>query len=99
MIVQIKPGVRVKGLSNELLLAVLIAQTIYNETEPSMVITSVTDGKHSANSLHYTGDAVDLRLPMQSTRDQIVSQLKTALGDSYDVILEVDHIHIEYDPR
>jgi hypothetical protein len=99
MIVSIKQGVRVKGLSNEILLAVLIAQSIYTETEHSLVITSVTDGRHSAGSLHYTGDAIDLRLPTPSTRDQIVSQLRTALGDSYDVLLEADHIHIEYDPR
>jgi hypothetical protein len=99
MIVSIKQGVRVKGLSNEILLAVLIAQSVYAETEHSLVITSVTDGKHSVGSLHYTGDAIDLRLPAPSTRDQIVSQLRTALGDSYDVLLEVDHIHIEYDPR
>lgn len=99
MIVSIKPGVRVRGLSNEILLAIVIAQSVYSETEASMTITSLSDGKHSVNSLHHTGDAVDLRMPMPVTREQIVSQLKKALGADYDVILEVDHIHIEYDPK
>lgn len=99
MIVSIKPGVRVRGLSNEILLAIMIAQSVYSETEASMTITSLSDGRHSTNSLHHTGDAVDLRLPMPVTREQIMSQLKKALGADYDVILEVDHIHIEYDPK
>jgi hypothetical protein len=99
MIVSIKPGVRVRGLSNEILLAIIIAESIYRETQGLMVITSLTDGKHSAGSLHYTGEAVDLRLPSTIMIDQIVSQLKSALGSSYDVIHEVDHIHIEYDPK
>lgn len=99
MIVSIKPGVRVRGLSNEILLAIVIAQSVYSETEASMTITSLSDGKHSVNSLHHAGDAVDLRMPMPVTREQIVSQLKKALGADYDVILEIDHIHIEYDPK
>lgn len=99
MIVSIKPGVRVRGLSNELLLAIIIAESVFQETESSMTITSLTDGKHSVSSYHYTGDAVDLRLPSTVTRDQLLAQLKKALGTDYDVILEVDHIHIEYDPK
>jgi len=99
MIVSIKPGVRVRGLSNEILLAIIIAESIYRETQGLMVITSLTDGKHSVGSLHYTGDAVDLRLPSTVTIDQVVLQLKSALGSSYDVILETDHIHVEYDPK
>lgn len=99
MIVSIKPGVRVRGLSNEILLAIMIAESVYRETEQSMVVTSLTDGKHSANSRHYTGDAVDLRLPMPTTKLQIVSRLIAALGVDYDVVLENDHIHIEYDPK
>lgn len=99
MIVSIKQGVRVRGLSNEILLAIIIAQSVYSETEPSLTITSLTDGRHGIGSLHHSGDAVDLRLPMPVTRDQIVSQLRNALGANYDVVLESDHIHVEYDPK
>ena len=99
MIVSIKQGVRVRGLSNEILLAIMIAQSVYSETESSLTITSLTDGRHGIGSLHHAGDAVDLRLPMPVTRDQIVSQLRNALGANYDVVLESDHIHVEYDPK
>lgn len=65
-----------------------------------MVITSVSDGVHRAGSRHYTGEAFDIR-----TRDlevevvlSLVRELKAALGKSFDVVLEVDHVHVEYDP-
>lgn len=99
MIIALKSDVRPRGLSNEILLAIFIAASIYDDTEQTMTITSLTDGKHGANSLHYTGDAVDLRLPMPVVTAQIVTRLKQSLGKSYDVVLETDHIHIEYDPK
>lgn len=85
-------------MSNEILLAIVIAQTIYNDTEHNMVITSLTDGDHMAGSLHNCGDAVDLRLPDNSAPVVMASRLRDALGSSYDVLLEKDHIHVEYDP-
>lgn len=95
--IAIKAGVRVRGISNEILLALIIAESVFKDSESAMTITSLTDGKHSANSLHYTGDAVDLRLPANPTL--MVDVLRTSLGLSYDVVLESDHIHIEYDPK
>lgn len=65
-----------------------------------MVITSACDGTHIVGSRHFTGEAIDLR-----TRDlevdvalQLRRELKALLGVAFDVVLEVDHIHIEYDP-
>ncbi len=64
------------------------------------IITSGRDGKHSANSLHYSGNALDLR-----TRDLRDDQkqryrkvLADELGPDFDVVLEKSHIHLEYDP-
>lgn len=98
MIISLKSDVRAQGLSNEILLAIIIAASIYEQSENSMTITSLTDGRHREGSLHYTGDAVDLRLPKQNTAG-LVAALRDALGLHYDVILESDHIHIEHDPR
>jgi hypothetical protein len=56
-------------------------------------------------SKHYAGLAMDLRLPShptigqsQDTDMQVVVELGTALGDEWDVVLEKDHVHCEYDP-
>jgi hypothetical protein len=65
------------------------------------VVTSVVDGKHSHGSLHYAGYAMDLRTRHLTPTDQslIVSALKKALTDEFDIVLEENHIHIEYQPK
>ena len=50
------------------------------------------------SSLHYDDNAIDLRKsPVNS--NNIVEALKKALGISYNIVLESDHIHLEYDPK
>ena len=65
------------------------------------VITSILDGTHGKHSLHYIGDAFDMRtfIYSHSELSKIVQELTTQLGSNYDVVLESDHIHIEYDPK
>lgn len=68
--------------------------------------TSINDGKHSANSLHYSGMAVDMRskhLTQEESR-KVFFALRNDLGGDYDVLLEAEntdneHLHIEYDPK
>lgn len=52
------------------------------------------------NSLHYTGNAFDLRVWIytEKQRKALLTQLRKKLGIDYDVVDEVDHLHIEYDP-
>ena len=64
------------------------------------IITSALDGKHSTNSLHYSGNAIDLR-----TRDLPIllkhhywQLLRDRLGDDFDVVKEATHVHVEFDP-
>ena len=65
------------------------------------IITSARDGKHSTNSLHYVGKALDMR-----TRDltdaqiqALAGELREWLGPDFDVVVERTHIHVEYDPK
>jgi hypothetical protein len=97
-VIAIKPGVRVLGMKPEILLAIEIAHTLFQEQAQYLTITSVTDGAHMAGSLHHAGLAVDLRLP-SANADKIIAQLAIRLGAEYDVVLEQDHIHVEYDPK
>jgi len=97
---KIKSGVEVNGLKVEILLAVIIAREIYASLGVELVITEATGGKHGHGSFHYIGMAIDLR-----TRDfmdkgrQASDLLKKFLGEEYDVVLEKDHIHIEFNPK
>ena len=65
------------------------------------VVTSGRDSKHMTGSKHYTGNALDFRTHNFSpeTLAQIMSSMKARLGRDYDVVLESDHLHVEYDPR
>lgn len=96
-----KQGVRMDGLQPQIVLAILIAESVYRSFGRDLLfITSISDGIHSPNSLHYSGNAVDLRImgidPFIVTN--IKNKLSAYLGDNYDVVLEKTHIHIEYDP-
>ena len=101
---KLKPGVRLLGVQPQLIVALLIADSVWHAFKlPEMTVTSVTDGTHSKRSLHYKGMAADIR-----TRDldpdlvpKLVGILKQWLGDEYDVVLETSppHIHVEWDPE
>lgn len=94
MAVGIKPGVTPANL----IIAAAIAN-VAEEQKLNLVITAGTDGKHMVGSRHYTGQALDLRTS-NLTDPQVASvmaALKFRLGSHYDVLLEKDHVHIEWD--
>lgn len=64
----------------------------------SLTITSARDGAHIPSSFHYTGNAIDLRSRDLPDSIGMAGELTTELGPDYDVILEKDHIHVEYHP-
>lgn len=100
-----RPGVRLNGGHLRTKIAVMV--NVAFETAPllaggQLVITSANDGKHMKGSRHYSDDAFDLRirniLPGGSAKAW-VARMQERLGDDYDVVLEEDHIHVEYDPK
>ena len=95
----IKNGVDLRGLSPQMALAYTIACKCYGQYD--CVITSANDSKHGPNSLHYKGQALDLRtrhLPEPAVQG-IIDKLKVSLGEQFDVVLEADHFHLEYQPK
>jgi hypothetical protein len=100
---QIKPGVTfgttLKPTTRRMVDA---AEYVFGQYGIVPVITSGTDGTHRANSLHYSGDALDFRRwdsDRAGVTQAVLTGLRYYLGDGYDVILEPDHFHIEYDPN
>ena len=82
-----------------LLLAMIIANEVYDSHSVEFVITSLLDGKHSERSLHYTGCAFDCRIYGEDVTASIVNDLRHKLNHHYDVVLEGNHIHVEFQPR
>ena len=62
-------------------------------------ITSVRDGVHMPGSFHYSGLAFDIRIfDLRGVLAHVVAdRLREALGSLFTVVLEQDHIHVEFD--
>ena len=95
---KIKEGV-ILSESSAIPIALQIIEPILKKHGQELVITSMMDGQHMTGSKHYEGQAVDLRIWDLHHKDSCVSKMRTALGENYDVVLESDHIHLEYDPK
>lgn len=96
---KVKNGVSLIGLKIEMRKVLLMVDYVYKKHNQEMVITSGTEGIHSAGSLHYYGYALDFRTSFftQDEVTQVVDELRKLLTNDYDVIEHKTHIHIEYD--
>jgi uncharacterized protein YcbK (DUF882 family) len=103
--IHIKPGVNITNISSLMKVAIQKTYEQFVRYNCNMVITSATrnptDNKAVngiPNSRHLYGLAIDVRiweLPNKHVfRDELAQTLKPF---GYDVILEDDHIHIEYE--
>lgn len=95
---KLKPGVKIGGIRPELALGLMVAQSLWSK---ELVVTAVVDGQHSRGSLHYAGQAADLRTRDLSEAEmaQVKAQLGEALGAEFDVVVEADHMHLEWQPK
>ena len=102
MAINLKYDVSSDGIEPEGAYIVMVAHRVWQRyLRRDLTVTSITDGEHSANSLHYQGRAIDLRNRNLEDHEQEVAlrELRRHLGKDYDVVLEPTHIHVEYDPK
>lgn len=92
-----KEGVVWTNMCPEIEDAAKIVERVYQDFNTELIITSGRDGQHKTGSRHYEGKAFDVRTWNMIAR--LVEVLKQKLGKEYDVVLEADHIHVEYDPK
>ncbi|WP_346856591.1 hypothetical protein [uncultured Draconibacterium sp.] len=102
-VIVFRKGIRMKLTpSKEIQHAMAVADNLSRSVAgKEAVVTSILDGKHSKESKHYDGNAFDLRTYIYTTEqiNDLIELLRNELGRDYDVVLEGDHIHIEYDPK
>jgi len=106
--IRIKQGAVIQGLHIEMHRVLKLVPKVWAEFGylPWAAVTSGLDGEHGWDSLHPFGRAVDLRTWKNDAGEQIdlptkqkmARRLQTLLGTDYDVVVEGDHIHVEYDP-
>lgn len=96
----LKPGVRFENISDSIVDQLPTICRVYRSFGQTCTITSARDGTHMAGSKHYTGEAIDLRTRDFSLpeRREVHQTLQIVLGSDFDVVLEKDHIHLEFDP-
>jgi hypothetical protein len=100
---KLKPGVNAEGVQPPTWYMLGVAEMVYSEFNEEMVVTSLTDGIHpDVKNIHGRGYAADLRIAglapdrPKDIRDELQRRL-FPLG--YDIVLEADHIHAEWDPK
>lgn len=97
---------RVFGTQPEMVMASMIVAFIWLEFFPGVecVVTEGSGGKHKDGSRHYVGFGKDYRIfnlpePKSESVDRAAKEMRRRLGPDYDVIIEIDHIHVEFDPK
>ena len=70
----------------------------YNGMNYVMTITSGNE-KHMSNSLHYENKAIDIRIRDMKYPELTAKLIKLTYDKELDVVVEKDHIHIEYQPK
>jgi hypothetical protein len=100
MALKFKVGVelRVTEAINKILDGVHLA---YFAVGKVCMVTSGRDGEHQKASKHYQDMALDFRtFHLQFNElDTIVQAAKNTLGKDFDVVVEHDHLHVEFDPK
>ena len=99
--VKIKPGVcfhHMTFLLPEVLRIIYIVQKVA-PMNYEITITSGCEGDHIVNSSHYKGKAFDFRIrdfPKDKHLTVWKDRIQSALGSCYFVLLEDDHLHVQY---
>ncbi len=98
---QIKSGASLNGLKDEMRPALIAANAIWQEYGKELVVTSGTDGCHSAGSLHYYGYALDFRTNYfnDEQKKTVGEKLKRVLSEfhqNFVVAIEDTHIHVQF---
>lgn len=96
-------GISAYGLQPEMLWALDRTVEVWNGHGIKYVtVTSGRGGLHGEKSLHNSGHASDVRrweFDAQLLKEKVIPKLKKKLGDQFDVVLESNHIHIEFQPK
>jgi hypothetical protein len=95
----LKKGISLSKLQTCMAPALITCQEMFDRTTIDLVITSGNDGNHMEGSKHYEGLAFDIRSRELSAiqKTTFIEFLRNRHDNCYDIILESDHIHIEYD--
>lgn len=85
-------------LRKEIRVGMWAVEFVYSRHGWDLQLYHTFDGEHMEGSLHFKNRAVDLSLPPVAYAG-LAGEIKLVLGDEYDVIVEAECLHIEWDPK
>jgi len=85
-------------LRKEIRQALFVCELLYTRYLMEFEIYHTYDGKHMEGSLHFKNRAFDGGLPTVN-RAECIEAVKTFLGPEYDVMVEDECLHVEWDPK
>ena len=88
----------IETLRSEIRLAIRLADFLFKCFGMELEVTWTTGGNHKEGSLHPKRRAFDC-LKLGEKQESLVVGLRSILGPDYDVLVEADHLHIEWDPK
>jgi hypothetical protein len=96
-----EPSFRLGVLHQEIAIVLHHASIWSRLANVDLVVNCGSNGKHNPGTLHPWDLALDLDTEGDRLADtqQLYGYLARVLGVAYDVILESDHVHVEYDPH
>ena len=98
---RIKNGVRFHSPGDAMAAAVHVVSFVCRSYSVDCCITGGIE-KHEPPSKHVTGGGLDFRtrdFPSLEDLHHFYQAVTERLGDGFDVVLESDHLHVEYDPK
>lgn len=94
----IKAGVDISRLKPPIRKRLSDVGYCYKAIGEQMIVTSTYEGDHGDGSLHYADLAIDFAYPVKMS-DEFRDSFNDCFGVAYDVVFEVNHIRVEYDPK
>lgn len=101
--------VSLAGMVPQMFFSMMVVNDILQAIRIELVITSGSEAatKHMKRSKHYTGEAYDFRSrdikslynASEHMIHRIATQIRSALSKDFDLVVESDHFHIEWDPK
>ena len=97
--VKFKAGVICKYLQEDIVIAINMLAQLARRFKKNIVITSMNDGEHKEESLHWENRAIDIRIwNLKVSERKVITNFFNA-DYRYDCVIEKDHIHLEVDPK
>lgn len=93
------PNISLDGMRLPILEALIAAMWIWERRGLQVLtITGAVSSSHDIDSPLCLGGSIDIRARTLPDVLSMFDDLRAELGDKYQVELELDHIHIVYDP-